>query len=276
MTRGRARGRLVTLVAATALGGCGSLLTLVPDEKDIAPVPAALATEIVQTLKEREAKVRALRAVLDLTIWYQGKRHYVQQVAVVERPSQIRLETIGWGGLTTMVVASDGHRLAAHAPFDNTYLQGAASPGNVAAVAGIGVAPSHLVRLLLGLPPIPVGVETSAIYRREEEHAYLLGARESSYTQRLWLSDDDLTLLRGELYDWKSLRLRFRYSPQGYDLYSLLLEEPSGRVVVEVWYRSFEVNPELPDDLFRLPQPPGKVRVVDLDRGSAPPPLRLP
>src|SRR3972149_6091835 len=128
------------------------------------------------------------------------------------------------------------------------------------AVAGIRVAPSHLVRLLLGLPPLPIEIDKSAMFRPENEYAYLLRERESSYTQRLWVSADDLTLLRGELYDWRSLRLRFRYSPEGYGLFSLLLEEPSGRVVIEVSYRSYELNPELPSDLFTLPHPSGRAR----------------
>jgi outer membrane lipoprotein-sorting protein len=248
------------------------VLDLVPQEKDLPLVGRPVTEEILRTLKDREAKVTGLKAMLDLTIWYGGKRQYLQEVAVVERPDLVRLETIGWGGLTTLVVASDGRRLAAHAPLENTFLEGSATPDNVAAVAGIRVAPAHLVRLLLGLPPLPIGVENAVVYRPEDDHAYLVRERQSPFTQRLWVSDDDLTLLRGELYDWKSLLLRFRYSPEGYGLYSLLLEEPSKRVVVEVSYRSYDLNPELPAELFQLPHPNGRERVLDLDSGSAPSP----
>lgn len=261
---------LVVALTGTLLGGCGYLLDLVPQEQNLALVSRPVAEEMLRTLKEREARATSLRAVLDLTVWYGGRRQYLQQVAVVERPALIRLETIGWAGLTTLVVASDGHRLQAHVPMENTYVAGLATADNVAAVAGIRVAPSHLVRLLLGLPPLPIEIDKSAVFRPESEYAYLVRERESPYTQRLWVSADDLTLLRGELYDWKSLRLRFRYSPEGYGLFSLLLEEPSGRVVIEVSYRSYELNPELPSDLFTLPQPSGRVRVVDLDTGQLP------
>jgi len=222
---------LVAVLAGTWLGGCGYFLDLVPEEKGLPLVSRPVAEEMLRTLKEREAKATSLRAVLDLTVWHGGRRQYLQQVAVVERPALIRLETIGWA---------------------------------------IRVEPSHLVRLLLGLPPLPIEIDKSAMFRPENEYAYLLRERESSYTQRLWVSADDLTLLRGELYDWRSLRLRFRYSPEGYGLFSLLLEEPSGRVVIEVSYRSYELNPELPGDLFTLPQPSGRARVVDLDTGQAP------
>lgn len=272
---GRMRLWLLATVAGTVLGGCASLLDLVPEEKNLRLVSRPVTEEILRTLKDREAKVTSLKAVLDLTVWYGGNRRYLQEVAVVERPDLVRLETIGWGGLTTLVVASDGHRLAAHAPLENTFLEGSPTPDNVAAVAGIRVAPAHLVRLLLGLPPLPIRIEKAAIYRPDDDHAYLLREREAPFTQRLWLSDDDLTLLRGELYDWKSLLLRFRYSPEGYGLYSLLLEEPLRRVVVEVSYRSYDLNPELPGELFRLPHPAGRARVVDLDTGSAPS-LRFP
>lgn len=266
---------LLWAVAGTLLGGCASLVDLVPGENNLALVSRPVTEEILRTLKEREAKVTSLKAVLDLTVWYGGKRKYLQEVAVVERPDLVRLETIGWGGLTTLVVASDGRRLAAHAPLEHTFLEGSATPDNVAAVAGIRVAPAHLVRLLLGLPPLPIQIEKAVVYRPDDNHGYLLRERESPFTQRLWVSDDDLTLLRGELYDWKSLILRFRYSPEGYGLYSLLLEEPSRRVVVEVSYRSYDLNPELPGGLFQLPHPAGRARVVDLDKGLAPS-LRFP
>lgn len=272
---GRIRLCLLAAVAWTVLGGCAYLIDLVPEEKNLRLVSRPVTEEILRTLKDREAKVTGLRAMLDLTVWFDGKRRYLQEVAVVERPDLVRLETIGWGGLTTLVLTSDGRRLAAHAPLENTFLEGSATPDNVAAVAGIRVAPAHLVRLLLGLPPLPIQIEKAAIYRPDDDHAYLLRERESAFTQRLWLSGDDLTLLRGELYDWKSLLLRFRYSPEGYGLYSLLLEEPLRRVVVEVSYRSYDLNPELPSDLFQLPHPPGRARVVDLDTGSVPS-LRFP
>ncbi len=261
---------LIAVAAGTMVGGCAYLLDLVPEEKDLPLVARPVAEEMLRTLKEREDRITGLKAVLDLIVWYGGRRQFLHQVAVAERPALIRLETIGWGGLTTLVVASDGHRLAAHAPLENIFLEGTATPENIAAVAGIRVAPSHLVRLLLGLPPLPIQIDKSAIYRREDEHAFLLRERESSFTQRLWLSDGDLTLLRGELYDWKSLRLRFRYSPEGYELFSLLLEEPQGQVVVEVYYRSYEMNPEVPGELFQLPRPVGKTRVVNLDTGPVP------
>lgn len=266
---------LLAMAAGTVLGGCAYLFDLVPEEKDLPLVARPVAEEMLRTLKEREDKVTGLKAVLDLTVWYGGRRQYLHQVAVAERPALIRLETIGWGGLTTLVVASDGHRLAAHAPLENIFFEGTATPENIAAVAGIQVAPSHLVRLLMGLPPLPIQIDKSTIYRRDDEHAFLLRERESSFTQRIWLSEGDLTLLRGELYDWRSLRLRFRYSPEGYGLFSLLLEEPRGRVVVEVSYRSYEMNPELAGELFRLPRPVGKTRVVNLDAGPVPS-LKLP
>jgi hypothetical protein len=262
-------------VAGAMVGGCAYLFDLVPEEKDVPLAPRAAAEEMLRTVQGRELELHSLKAVLDLTVWYGGTRRYFQQVAVVERPASIRLETIGWGGLTTLVVASDGHRLAAHAPLENTFLEGRATPENIGAVAGIQVAPSHLVRLLLGLPPLPVELNRSQIYRREEEHAYLLRTRHAPFTQRVWLSADDLSLLRGELYDWRSLRLRFRYSPEGYGLFSLLLEEPQSRVVIEASYRSYELNPDLPVEVFRLPQAPGKARVVNLDAGVAPS-LKLP
>jgi outer membrane lipoprotein-sorting protein len=229
-----------------------------------------VAQEILRTLQEREATVTSLQAVLDITVRHGETQEYRQEVVAIERPDLIRLESIGWGGFTSLVVLSDGRRVVAHALLQNIFVEGSATPDNVAAVTGFRVAPAHLVRLLLGLPPLSIQVEKTELYGPDDDHAYLLREQESSFTQRLWLSDDDLSLLRGELYDRTSLRLRFRYSPAGHELRSLLLEEPLKQMAVEVSYRSYNLNLELPRELFRIPQPAQGAQVVNLDTGLAP------
>lgn len=267
---GRPLSRLLALITGIALSGCAYALDLVAEEKDLPRASRPVAQEILRTLQEREATVTSLQAVLDLTVRRGGTQEYRREVVAIERPDLIRLESIGWGGFTLLVVLSDGRRLVAHALLQNIFVEGSATPDNVAAVTGFRVAPAHLVRLLLGLPPLSIRVEKTELYGPDDDHAYLLREQESSFTQRLWLSDDDLSLLRGELYDRQSLRLRFRYSPASRELRSLLLEEPLKQMAVEVSYRSYKLNPELPRELFRIPQPAQGAQVVNLDAGLAP------
>lgn len=267
---GRPLSRLLALITGIALSGCAYALDLVAEEKDLPRASRPVAQEILRTLQEREATVTSLQAVLDLTVRHGGTQEYRREVVAIERPDLIRLESIGWGGFTLLVVLSDGRRLVAHALLQNIFVEGSATPDNVAAVTGFRVAPAHLVRLLLGLPPLSIRVEKTELYGPDDDHAYLLREQESSFTQRLWLSDDDLSLLRGELYDRQSLRLRFRYSPASRELRSLLLEEPLKQMAVEVSYRSYKLNPELPRELFRIPQPAQGAQVVNLDAGLAP------
>lgn len=261
---------LVALITGVALSACAHAPYLVPEAKDLPRPSRPVAREILQSLQEREATVTTLQAVLDLTVRRNGSQEYRQEVVAIERPDLIRLESIGWGGFTSLVVLSDGHRLVAHALLQNIFVEGSATPDNVAAVTGLRVAPAHLVRLLLGLPPLSVQTEKTELYGPDDDHAYLLREQESSFTQRLWLSDNDLSLLRGELYDRTSLRLRFRYTPAGHGLRSLLLEEPVKQMTVEVSYRSYNLNPELPRELFEIPQPAQGTQVVDLDAGLTP------
>ncbi|MDD5560357.1 DUF4292 domain-containing protein [Candidatus Methylomirabilis sp.] len=261
---------LVALITGVALSACAHASYLVPEAKDLPRPSRPVAQGILQALQEREATVTTLQAVLDLTVRRGGSQEYRQEVVAIERPDLIRLESIGWGGFTSLVVLSDGHRLVAHALLQNIFVEGSATPDNVAAVTGLRVAPAHLVRLLLGLPPLSVQIEQTELYGPDDDHAYLLREQESSFTQRLWLSDNDLSLLRGELYDRTSLRLRFRYTPTGHGLHSLLLEEPLKQVAVEVSYRSYNLNPELPRELFEIPQPAQGAQVVDLDAGLTP------
>ncbi|PTL35742.1 hypothetical protein CLG94_08275 [Candidatus Methylomirabilis limnetica] len=267
---GRPSLRPLTLIIGIVLSGCAHALNLVVEEKDLPRPSRPVVQEILHTLQEREAAVTSLKAVLDITVRYGGTQEYRQWVAAIERPDLIRLENIGWGGFTSLVVLSDGHRLVAHALLQNIFVEGSATPDSVAAVTGFRVAPAHLARLLLGLPPLSIQVEKTELYGPDGDHAYLLREQESSFTQRLWLSDDDLSLLRGELYDRQSLRLRFRYSPAGHGLRSLILEEPLKQVAMEVSYRSYNLNIELPRELFRIPQPTQGAQVVNLDAGLAP------
>jgi outer membrane lipoprotein-sorting protein len=267
---GRTSLRPLALIIGIVLSGCAHALNLVAEEEDLLRPSRLVAQEILHTLQEREAAVTSLKAVLDITVRHGGTQEYRQWVAAIERPDLIRLENIGWSGFTSLVVLSDGHRLVAHALLQNIFVEGSATPDSVAAVTGFRVAPAHLTRLLLGLPPLSIQVEKTELYGPDGDHAYLLREQESSFTQRLWLSDDGLSLLRGELYDRQALRLRFRYSPAGHGFSSLILEEPLKQVAMEVSYRSYNLNIELPRELFRIPQPTQGAQVVNLDAGLAP------
>lgn len=263
--------RLVVLVAAITLGGCAAYtVDLVPEHGDLLRPSPPVAREILRPLQEREAAVTSLQAVLDLTVRRAGAREYRQEAVVAERSGRIRLESIGWGGLTSLVIVSDGRRLIAHALLQNVFVEGSATPANVARVTGFRVAPAQLVRLLLGLPPLAIQMETTELYGPDDDGAYLLRGRELSFTQRLWVSDADLSLLRGELYEGTSLRLRFQFAPATHGLRALLLEDPMKQAAVEVSYRSYTLNPELPRDLFQLPEPAQGAQVVNLDAGMAP------
>src|SRR5574337_1833668 len=272
---GRPSLRYLALITGIALSGCAYGLELAPEGKDLPRASHPVAQEILRTIQEREATVTGLQAVLDLTVRQGGAQAYRQEAVAIERPDLIRLESIGWGGLTSSVIVSDGRRLMAHALLQNLFVEGSATPENIARVTGFRVAPAHLVRLLLGLPPLVVQVETTELYGPDDDRAYLLRGRDAPFTQRLWVSDDDLSLLRGELYDGTSLRLRFRYVPAVHGLPTLLLEEPMKQVTVELSYRSSTRNPELSRELFRIPQPAQGAQVVNLDTGVVPL-LRLP
>ena len=267
--------RFLALITGIALSGCAYTHDLVPEGKDLPRPSRAVTQEILRAVQAREAAVTGLQAVLDLTVRQGGAQVYRQEAVAIERPDLIRLESIGWGGLTSSVIVSDGRRLIAHVLLQNLFVEGSATPDNVAAITGFRVAPAHLVRLLLGLPPLSIQVGKTELYGPDDDHAYLLRAQESSFTQRLWVSEDGPGLLRGELYDRASLRLRFRYLPAGHGLRSLLLEEPLKQMVVEVSYRSYNLNPELPREVFQIPQPAQGAQVVNLDAGVAPL-LRLP
>lgn len=262
--------RFLALIMGIALNGCAYTLERVPDEEALSRPSRPVTQKIFRTLQEREAAITSLQAVLDLTGRYHGTEVHRQVVVAVEQPDLIRLENIAWGGLTSWILVSDGRRLVTHVLLQNIFGEGSATPENMAAITGLHVAPAHLVRLLLGLPPLPVQIEKTALYGPDDDHAYLLRGQESPFTERLWLSDDDLSLLRGELYNRKSLRLRFWYSPVKHGLRSLFLEEPLKRVVVEVSYRSYNLNPDLPRELFRISQPAQGAQVVNMDAAVAP------
>ncbi|MDE2060440.1 MAG: hypothetical protein KGL31_00725 [candidate division NC10 bacterium] len=272
---GRPSLRYVALITGIALSGCAYGLELVPEGKDLLRPSRPVAQQILRTIQEREATVTGLQAMLDLTVRRGGAQEFRQEVVAIERPDLIRLESIGWGGFTSSVIVSDGRRLIAHALLQNIFAEGSATPDNVAAITGFRVVPAHLVRLLLGLPPLAIQIEKAELYGPDNDRAYLLREQESPFTQRLWFADDDLSLLKGELYDRQSLRLRFRYAPTAHGVRVLVLEEPVKQVTVEVSYRSYKMNPELPRELFQIPQPAQGAQVVNLDIG-VPPSLRFP
>jgi hypothetical protein len=197
-------------------------------------------------------------------------------VVVVALPDRARLEVLGPLGTAVLILAIQGDRLAMHAPGRGEYGSGRASPETLGRLTGMPVPPRPLLRLLAGLPPLPVRSGDPRVLVTGEERAIRVESVEGAFWQRLWTGPVGSALARGELGEAGGPLLRFQFRDrrrlQGGEFpFSVEVEGAGAGTRVTIQYESVRVNGPIEAELFELPLPtdPG-TRILDLGRGSFP------
>ena len=117
-----------------------------------------------------------------------------------------------------------------------------------------------LVRLLAGLPPLPVGAEHAGPQIAVEGAAVRVESKQGTWWQRLWTGQDGLGIERGEAGRDSETILRFGFSDrrQTGDVefpFALWVEDASGRGRFQLEYERVQLNRPVEDSLFDLPPP---------------------
>lgn len=264
--------RLVGLLLPL-LAGCASL----PDRH----LPGVVASpgeaaKVLAVLRDQDGAVRSLRAVARVRIAIGGAIRHLREVVALRTSGVLRLETLGALGMPV-------HRLILNDQMITIwnsrggFSRAEATREGLAKLAGIEVAPLHLIRILVGLPPEPVS-DGAVVHVVPEARAYVVATEGTDFRQRLTLGGEPLSLLHGELVTGRQ-RLRFRFSrPSAGGLLPEQVNLSHGEGAFEIWvtYVQAELNLELPDHLFEI-APPGRSvlplshRVVGEERAAWPP-----
>jgi hypothetical protein len=214
-------------------------------------------------------RLRGLRTLADIDLTSADGRIRASQVLVVEPPRRLRIELLSTFGVV-WILATDGQGLDGYSREDDTVYRGTLRPGLLPHYLPIPLALDDLTELLLGRPP-PRDVESAETVAWEPETGLVrLELRlKGGGIQTIWFDGSTGLLRRCEerqaegtvLFD---LRIR-AYRDIGKTALGsdLTIVAPHG-VRVQLGYARSELNPALPDDLFRLPHVLGASE-VDLD-----------
>lgn len=255
-----------TLLALALLVGCTPPPSLVQEET----IPVEPLT---RPLLEHEESVASIRAQAEVKIQWKGYEQHVQEAALLIPPSHLRLETLGLFG-TALVLATDGEQIYYHSIVNGEFIRARATPENLYTLVGVKLLPSHLIRVLAGLPPLPPKAGTLAFLPHAARpsapgmEGHRLQTVDGLFLQQLWLGKE-LSIERGELYRDGELILRFQFGGvkevNGAHFPHLIsLEQPKTDLQVEVRYLALELNSPIPLAAFSLQDPEGgKVRVLD-------------
>lgn len=262
----------LALLLALAAGGAAACRTPGPGLEPLAPDDPR-PERWLESLRERAAARRAVRGTAKVSLSGRTGEGFAKQVLVVERPARLRVEVLGLMGQRIAVLATDGERYQLYRAETGRIEAGPVTPDILGRVAGIPLSPEQAVSALLGAPaPPPEGeVRMRASARAEGGVRVELGRAGGERPVRRLDFDAQGRLRRWALRDGGSPLLEVRY-----DDYRELAGEPfAHRVAVafppsgahaELSFGSAELNPELPEGLFRLA--PARLDAAPAGRGS--------
>jgi hypothetical protein len=247
-------------LALAALLACAGCRTLVPAARPL-PADDARPAAMLQGLRVLAAERSSLRAAARVSIEGERRASFARQLLLLERPARLRLEVMGVLGQRVAVLATDGSQYDLFRAEQPGIETGEVHPGILWEVAGLALTPEEAVQLALGAPLAP-GEEPSiagSAALPEGGVRVELGYRAGDVRRTLEF-DAAADLRRYAAWDAQgTLLLEARYGDYrdaggSRFAHQIEVELPAARSRAEIRFQWVELNPELTDDLFRLPK----------------------
>jgi hypothetical protein len=252
------------LVAFLLAAGCAGTL------KATRSYPAPTADELLQAVRDRQAKLHGMNVETRATSWLGGERVRGTVQMLVERGGQLRFEAeVALQG-TLALLTVDHEQFAFIDHQKHLFRRGAACPGNVAELVRIPLAPAEVAAILLGDVLLPADGKASVDW--DSGHAADVLGVETQAGMRLWLG---LRRPNTQLAAWDVVFLegQDRTRPQRWRVSYEDFERSTGialpRLIrfaepgqsfddgVEIKIRERTLNQGFPPGAFTLEPPPG-------------------
>lgn len=196
------------------------------------------------------------------------------QVVVAALPDRCRLESLTPLGTVGGLLVVRGPEIRLHAVLSREYASGRATRESLERLTGLRVPPEPLLRLLAGLPPLPVRWDDPRSRLAEEGTARRLETVAGPFWQRIWLPTGSGPI-RGELGEAGGLLARFGWEEQrpvnGWLFpHRIQVETAGGEARLSLAYETVRLGEAIDPALFELPRPtdPG-LTILDLDQRPA-------
>lgn len=243
------------------------------------PAPSALADgpeALLDRLAADEATVTTLRGLASVQYDGPGGSGSGSQAVVVALPDRARLEALSPMGTAVLILAIRGEVLTAHVPAEHAYGVGRATRETLGRLARLPVPPGPLLRLLVGLPPLPVRPGDPRVHVTVEAAGTRVESVDGPFWQRMWTGPDGTWVERGELGEAAGLLLRFQFGErrrlQGATIpFGVQFEEVTAGTRLAIRYESVRLNEPVESWMFEVPRPAdGRMRILDLGGGTPP------
>ncbi len=231
---------------------------LAPDD----PQPRLLLEDWIESARERRALRGRARLAVDRedgAIHLRGK-----QLVLLERPSSLRVEVLGFLNQSQAVLVTDGDRFEVYRAHDRSYESGPVDDSLLWNEAGISLSPAEAVAVLLGAPTFEPDLSLAGAVR-DGDGRIRIDFADSAGTLRQRVTFDPAGPLHGfERLDTRGERVwraQFReYRDVGGILFAhaISLDVAEGGTRAEISFRDVELNPTLSPELFRLRLPAGR------------------
>jgi hypothetical protein len=136
----------------------GCSITAVPPTPTEVPTRQWNAGELIQALQQRDQQFHSLRTLARLDYAGPEGKSGFQEAILVQRPDQLRLETLSFLGAIMIVTVND-QEILGYLPRDDVFLRGQRSKENLRRLTKLPLPleVGEVTALLLGLPPVNTG-----------------------------------------------------------------------------------------------------------------------
>jgi len=240
---------------ATACATHVPVQPLAPDD----PRPRLLLEDWIESARERRALRGRARLAVDRedgAIHLRGK-----QLVLLERPSSLRVEILGFLNQSHAVLVTDGEHFEVYRARDRSFESGEVDDRLLWNEAGISLSPEEAVAVLLGAPTFDQTLSPSgAVLDGEGRIRIDLADAEGAVRQRITfdptgpLHGFELLDTSGEMV-WRAQFREYRDVGGISFAHAISLDVAAGKTHAEISLRDVELNPELSPELFRLRLP---------------------
>ncbi|MFH2007302.1 MAG: DUF4292 domain-containing protein [bacterium] len=251
--------RIVILFLTTALlAGCPCTLRrsyTTPTGKDL-----------LQTLAERDQRVRSMRAKVKVDQWTTKGRVKVRVYILTTAAGQLRFEAVSPFDTALVTLASDGAQFSSIDHKNNIYYSGPAKPCNIARVFGLALEPREVARALSGGAPVLRHDKVSLSWSKCKGAEVLkLEDQKQQLVQRIWMKRERgrYRVLQSTVHNAKG-QLLFELKFEKFRRISgrmvprvIKFRQPQRKADVIIRFAKQELNVSIPAEAFRLTAPPG-------------------
>ena len=208
----------------------------------------------------RAGELRSLRGSARVSLDGARGASFARQLLALERPARLRVEVLGLLNQRIAVLATDGERFDLYRSESGAVESGEIRPSVLWEVAGVPLTPEEAVGVLLGAPQMqrPGGETTGAVESADAAVRFEIRGSDLHWSvlefdaQEL-LSGYQLTGPQGPLFQ---VRYRdYRDVDGTHFAHRVELDFPFSQIQAEVKFGGVQLNPVLPENVFRLELP---------------------